>query len=140
MHQHLSMVTIGVADVARSRRFYEELGWKSSAFESEDVCFFQMGTGSLALYGRAALAADMGMTDDGAGFRPVTLAWNGRDKAEVDAFIATAIKAGAKLIKPAQDVFWGGYAGYVSDPDGHIWEAAFNPFCPTGDDGALTLP
>lgn len=140
MHQHLSMITLGVADVARSRSFYEALGWKASAFESADVCFFQMGTGSLALYGRAALARDMGVSDDNASFRAATLGWNGRDKAEVDAFIAAALAAGATLLKPAADVFWGGYSGYIADPDGHVWEAAFNPFCPTGDDGALTLP
>ena len=140
MEQRLSLVTLGVEDVARSRRFYEALGWRAVPFEGEEVAFFQLGCIALSLFGRAALAADAGVADDAPGFSGVTLAHNCRDKAEVDAVLAHSLACGGRLVKPAQDAAWGGYAGYFADPDGHLWEVAWNPFFPLAEDGSITLP
>jgi len=140
MEQRLSMVTLGVADVAASRRFYEALGWQAVKFDSTDVCFFRMGGVVLGLYGRAALADDAGVTNETCGFSAVTIAWNGRSEVEVDAALKTAAAAGATIVKPAQKVFWGGYSGYFADPDGHLWEVAFNPFWTIAEDGAVQVP
>ena len=126
MEQRLSMVTLGVADVGRARAFYERLGWKASAASVESTAFFQLGGMILALWGRAELAADAGIADPG-GFGGVALAHNVRTREEVDAVLAEAQAAGARILKPAREAFWGGYTGYFQDPDGHIWEAAWNP-------------
>lgn len=139
--QRLNVVTLGVADVARSRRFYEALGWRASASQSsEAVAFFQLGPLVLALFGRKALADDAGVGDSAPGFSGVTLAWNGATRAGVDAALASAVAAGARLVKPAQPTSWGGYSGYFADPDGHLWEVAHNPFWPLAEDGAIGLP
>jgi len=135
----ISLVTLGVADMAKSRAFYETLGFKASGQSNEHVTFFQAGCMIFGLYGRAALAADAGVNDSAPGFSGVALAYNGRDKAEVDAVLAEAVAAGATLIKKAEDVFWGGYSGYFADPDGHLWEVAWNPFFPIADDGSISL-
>lgn len=140
MDQRVSLVTLGVADVGRSRAFFERLGWVASSASNENICFFQTGSMALALYGRAALAEDAGREAAGEGFRGVTLAINARDRAEADRFFAEMLAAGARAVKPLQPVFWGGYSGYVEDPDGHLWEIAHNPFFPLGPDGALSLP
>ena len=139
MDQRLSLVTLGVADVARSRAYYEKLGWVASSASNDNICFFQTGCMALALYGREALAEDAHRDPGGQGFRAVTLAINARDRAEADRFHAEMLAAGATLVKPMQPVFWGGYSGYVADPDGHLWEIAHNPFFPLGPDGALSL-
>jgi uncharacterized protein len=122
----LSVVTLGVDDLARSVRFYEALGWQR-ANSGDDIAFFQLNGVVLSLFPRAHLAADATVADDGAGFRGVTLAYCTRNRDEVDAVMAQAEDAGARIVKPAQDVFWGGYSGYFADPDGHLWEIAWNP-------------
>ena len=141
MEPRLSIITLGVADIARSRAFYEALGFKASSASQETVTFFSAGGVVLALYGRHELAADALAADEGRnGFSGVTLAHNCRSEAEVDAVLAEACRVGATLRKPGQKVFWGGYSGYFSDPDGHLWEVAHNPFVPFADDGRLILP
>jgi hypothetical protein len=135
----ISLITLGVTDMKTSRAFYEKLGWQASGQSNDDVTFFQAGGMIFGLFGRAALAADAKMDDSAPGFSGVALAYNGRDKAEVDAVLAEAVAAGATLIKAAEDVFWGGYSGYFADPDGHLWEVAWNPFFPIADDGSISL-
>ncbi len=142
MEQRLSLVTLGVTDVALATAFYERMGWRRSAANSNDqVTFFQLGGIILGLYGTQALADDIGIENaDRIGFNNVTLAHNLRSKAEVDAVLAEAEAAGGIILKPAEDVFWGGYSGYFADPDGHLWEVAWNPFFPIAEDGTITLP
>ncbi len=139
MEQRVSLVTLGVADLARSLRFYEALGWKRSN-KDEGVAFFQTPGGVFALWSRGALAEDAGLTDSGAAFSGMALAYNARSKAEVDAVLAEAEAAGATILKPAEDVFWGGYSGYFADPDGHPWEVAWNPGWTIEADGRVVLP
>ena len=139
MEQRLSVATLGVADLERSRRFYEEgLGWRRDNDHAE-VVFFQLGGTVLALYSRHLLAADAEVADDGRGFDGVTLAYCTRTREEVDAVLARAAEAGAKLLKPAQNTFWGGYSGYFADPDGHAWEVAWNPDWTIETDGSVSL-
>jgi catechol 2,3-dioxygenase-like lactoylglutathione lyase family enzyme len=126
MEQRLSLVTLGVGDLDRSRRFYEALGWKRGNHD-EGVVFFQLPGMIFGLWGRAALAEDAKLKDRGATFSGIMLSYNARSKAEVDAVLAEAKAAGGVILKPAQDVFWGGYSGYFADPDGHPWEVAWNP-------------
>lgn len=127
MEQRLSLVTLGVADLKRSRRFYEQgLGWRPG-FANDEVVFFQLGAMVLALFSRADLAADARIADIGTGFGGMALAQNMRDRAAVDAVLTEAEAAGAKIVKPAEHTTWGGYAGYFADPDGHLWEIAWNP-------------
>ncbi|MBS0243083.1 MAG: VOC family protein [Proteobacteria bacterium] len=137
---HISLVTLGVADIGRARRFYEALGLRRAGFDNDGVAFYDMGGTALGLFPRANLAADAGILDDGQGFRAVTLAWNQPSEADVDRAIAHAIASGAELVKPAEKVFWGGYSGYIADPDGHLWEIAHNPHWPLRDSGAMELP
>jgi hypothetical protein len=139
MEPRVSLITLGVADVARSRRFYEALGWRVSGASQEDVAFFQLGGTALSLWGRAALAADANIADE-PGFSSVALAHNARTREAVDAILAEARTAGARILKPAQPTPWGGYAGYFADPDGHLWEVAWNPHFPLRQDGSLQLP
>ncbi|RED48613.1 VOC family protein [Aestuariispira insulae] len=140
MEQRLSLVSLGVNDLGRSRAFYEKMGWQASPKNSNDnIVFFQLGGIVLGLYSRAALAEEARLTDDG-GFGGITLAHNGRSKEEVDQVLEEAVAAGATLLKPAEEVFWGGYSGYFADPDGHPWEVAYNPFLPIAEDGSVTLP
>lgn len=140
MEPRLSLITIGVADLARSRAFYEKLGWRASSASQGDIVFFQAGGMALALYPRAALAEDAKVAPEGSGFRAIAIAHNVRAKEEVAIILAEAQAAGASIVKPAQDVFWGGHSGYFADPDGHLWEVAWNPFVPLAADGAFTLP
>jgi catechol 2,3-dioxygenase-like lactoylglutathione lyase family enzyme len=136
----LSFVTLGVADIARARAFYDKLGFRASSASNPDVVFYDVGGVVLALFGRAALAADAKVPESAPGFSGVALAHNVRSEAEVDAVLAEAVAAGAKLIKPGEKAFWGGYTGYFADPDGHLWEVAFNPFFPLDDTGRVQLP
>ncbi|MFF5177647.1 VOC family protein [Micromonospora sp. NPDC000316] len=136
MEQRISLVTLGVTDVARAKAFYEQLGWRGQ--EVEETVFFQAGGLALVLWGRDKLAADAGISNPGTG--AMTLAQNVRSRAEVDEVIATAIEAGAEVTKPARETFYGGYAGYFADPDGHMWEIAWNPGFLLGPDGTLTVP
>lgn len=139
MEPRLSLVTLGVADVARARAFYEALGFKAGSASQESVTFLDAGGVVLGLYGRAALAEDAAVADSAPGFSGVALAHNARSEAEVDAVLAEAVAAGARLVKPAAKVFWGGYSGYFADPDGHLWEVAYNPYFKLGDDGRVVL-
>jgi len=138
--QRLSMTTLGVRDVAAARAFYERLGLVAANFESDQVCFFDMGGTVLGLYGHQALADDAGVPVKGEGFRAVTLAINLDSEPAVDAALALAAEGGARIVKPAEQVFWGGYSGYFEDPDGHLWEVAYNPLCNLDEAGHLELP
>ncbi|MBA3377139.1 MAG: VOC family protein [Actinobacteria bacterium] len=138
MEQRISLITLGVADVARSRAFYEALGWTSGAEPDDDVVFFQAGGMIVALWGRAELAEDTAVSDEG-GWGGVTLAHNVRSPAEVDAVLAEAEAAGATIRRSGAETFWGGYSGVFVDPDGHPWEIAHNPRWTLGEDGSVTL-
>ncbi len=142
MDPRISLITLGVDDLARARAFYEALGFRASPAGNESVVFFQAGGMALSLFGRAALAEDGHLpapSKDG-GFGGITLAYNARSRDEVDEVLSQAVFAGAKLLKPAQDVFWGGYSGHFADPDGHPWEVAWNPFFTVAPDGTINLP
>ncbi len=136
----LSLVTLGVEDLGRSTAFYEALGLKRSAASTDDVSFFDVGGAILSLYGREALAADAGLDEAGDGFRPQAFAWNLPSSAAVDKAIVRMVAAGGRLVKPAEKTGWGGYVGYVADPDGHLWEIACNPGFPLDADGRARLP
>jgi hypothetical protein len=139
MEPRLSLVTLGVSDVAHARAFYEALGFRASRASQESVTFLDAGGVVLALYGRGPLAEDAAVADSAPGFSGVALAHNARSEADVDAVLADAVAAGAKLIKPAGKVFWGGYSGYFADPDGHLWEVAYNPYFKLGAEGRVEL-
>ena len=140
MDQRVSLITLGVDDLGRARTFYEALGWHGQ--QVEDTMFFQAGGLAIVLWGRSALADDAGVSDAGEtpGFRSIALAHNVRSREEVDQVIDQAEKAGARITRPAAETFYGGYAGYFSDLDGHLWEIAHNPGFTLTDDGALVLP
>jgi predicted lactoylglutathione lyase len=139
MEQRLSLVTLGVGDLERSRSFYVGMGWEQSPSPSDDVVFFQAGGVVLGLWDRAALAEDSAV-EDGGGWGGITLAYNTRSVAEVDEVIEQARAAGATIGREPAETFWGGYSGLFVDPDGHPWEVAFNPGWPIGDDGSVLLP
>ena len=133
------MVTLGVANVARSRAFYEALGWRGK--EADATVFFQVGGLALVLWGRDQLAADAGIDDAGIErFGGIALAHNVRNPAEVDEVLSAAARAGAEITSPPSTTFYGGYAGYFADPDGHLWEVAHNPGFTLDQDGRLVLP
>lgn len=139
MEPRVSLITLGVADLSRSRAFYEALGWQGT--EVEETYFVQAGGSAVVLWSRAKLAADAGITDDSkSGFGGIALAYNARSRDEVDAILDDARSAGATTTKPAAETFYGGYAGYFADPDGHLWEIAHNPGFTLTDDGSLVLP
>jgi predicted lactoylglutathione lyase len=140
MEPRLTLVTLGVADLGRSRGFYEALGFEPCGFQNPDVAFYEAGGVVLALWSRQSLAEDAGIPEGGSGFRGISLAHNTRSESEVDAVLAHAVRSGAKLIKAAKKVFWGGYSGYFADPDGHLWEVAYNPGFPLDAAGHLQLP
>ncbi|MDX1458009.1 MAG: VOC family protein [Marinobacter sp.] len=136
MNPRMSMITLGVSDLERSIRFYRD-GLGLPQLESPpSVAFFPLNGTWLGLYGREALAEDVGISDDGGGFRGVTIAHNLHSEAEVDKLMDEAVAAGATLVKKPQKVFWGGYSGYFADPDGHLWEVAHNPFAWVGPEDA----
>jgi uncharacterized protein len=138
VEQRLSLVTLGVADLERSRRFYEEgLGWRRGN-ANPDVVFFQLPGMILALWSRASLVEDAGL-EDGGGFGGIALAQNVRSREAVDAVLAEAEAAGGRIMKGAADTFWGGYSGYFADPDGHPWEVAWNPFWTIDAEGRVIL-
>jgi len=139
MEPRVTLITLGVRDLARSRRFYTDLGW-TPTWENDDVVFFQAGRQAIAIWSRAALAADAGVDDDDAAFTAVALAQNARSMREVDAIVAKAASAGAEVTRAPADTFYGGYAGYVRDPDGHLWEIAWNPGFPLDEHGGITIP
>ena len=139
MEQRVSLVTLGVRDLGRARRFYEALGWTSGAGPDDDVAFFQAGGMVVALWSREELAADSGVEDSG-GWGGVTLAHNVRSPADVDAVVEEARAAGARITREPAETFWGGYSGAFADPDGHAWEIAHNPRWTLADDGSVRLP
>ncbi len=139
MESRLSLVTLGVRDLARARAFYEALGWLDRASEGADVVFFQSGGMVLGLWDRGLLAADSGMRDDG-GWGGVTLAHNVHSPAEVDAVLAEARAAGASVRREGAPTDWGGYSGLFVDLDGHPWEVAHNPGWELTEDGSVRLP
>lgn len=140
MEQRISLVTLGVSDLARARRFYEDgLGWRRGNSD-DSVAFYEIPGGIFALWSRAALAEDAGVEDAGGReFGGVALAYNTRSKAEVDSVMAEAAQAGAQILRPGQDAFWGGYTGYFADPDGHVWEVAWNPHWTVDPEGRVRL-
>jgi catechol 2,3-dioxygenase-like lactoylglutathione lyase family enzyme len=140
MEQRISIVTLGVANLERSRNFYERLGWRRAAEKAEGIVFFHAGGMALALYPRTELAKDANIGGEGRGFGGITLAYNARSRDEVNAVLAEAKAAGAKVLKPAQEAFWGGYSGYFSDPDDFPWEVAWNPSLSIAGDGSIRLP
>jgi hypothetical protein len=141
MTPRINLVTLGVADVARARSFYERLGLRLSSASNEDVAFFDANGVVLSLFGHGPLAKDAGVqASPPADFRGVTLAWNAANEAEVDRIFEHAVTCGARPVKSPQKVFWGGYSSYFADPDGHLWEAAFNPFFPLSNEGRVQLP
>ncbi len=128
MEPRISIITLGVNDLPRAVEFYRDgLGLPLYDENTESIAFFQNRGTWLALYPREALAADVGIDAQGSGFSGVTLAHNVRTREEVDGLLDTAVDVGATLIKPAEDTFWGGYSGYFADPEGHLWEVAWNP-------------
>jgi predicted lactoylglutathione lyase len=137
--QRVTLITLGVADLARSRTFYHALGWHPHS-ETDSVSFFQLQGAALGLYAMAKLADDMDRPTSELGTGAMTVGQNFATEEAVDAAFDIAIHAGAKVIKRPQAVFWGGYSGYFADPDGHVWELAVNPFWPLAADGSLTLP
>lgn len=138
MEQRLSLVTLGVRDLGRARRFYEALGWTTGAGPDDDVVFFQTGCMIVALWGRDQLAEDTVVTDSG-GWGGVTLAHNVHSPAEVDSVLAEAEAAGATITRPGAETFWGGYSGIFVDPEGHAWEVAHNPHWVIHEDGSVSL-
>jgi uncharacterized protein len=140
MEPRVSLITLGVADLARSRAFYEQLGFKASSIGGGEVVFFQAGALALGLFPRESLACDAKVSAEGLGFRAIALAHNVREQAQVEAVIAEAEAAGGRVVKPAEDAPWGGRSGYFADPDGHLWEVAWNPHFPLAPDGAVSLP
>jgi hypothetical protein len=139
MDQRISLVTLGVADLARARAFYVALGWREAPAPADDIAFFQAGGMVLGLWDRASLAADSAVPDAG-GWGGVTLAYNVDSPAAVDAVIDEARAAGAVIGREPAATFWGGYSAVFIDPDGHPWEIAHNPGWPLGADGSITLP
>tara|TARA_R110002167_G_scaffold44075_2_gene132862 strand:+ start:574 stop:999 length:426 start_codon:yes stop_codon:yes gene_type:complete len=140
MEQRLSLITLGVRDLAASTAFYERLGWRRSMNHLDGVSFFQAGGIVFGLYPRDKLAEDAGIADDGAGFAGMALAYNTRAREDVDTVLAAAVAAGATLLKAAEEAVWGGYSGYFADPDGFAWEVAWNPGFAIAEDGSIRLP
>lgn len=136
--QRVTLITLGVADLAAARAFYGRLGWVEHS-GTEGVAFYQLHGQLLGLFSREALAKDQGRPDVTLGTGAVTLAQNFATEADVDAAYAAALAAGGTALKSPQKVFWGGYSGYWCDPDGHVWEVAMNPFWTLSPDGSLTL-
>ncbi len=141
MQPRLSLVTLGVRNFERALQFYRDgLGWQPSSASQDDVAFFQLSGIVLALYLRDKLAEDAQVSTEGSGFSGVTLAYNAKSQEEVDQVLQTVENLGAQIVKKAQKVFWGGYSGYFADPDGHLWEVAWNPFFEFDEKDNLKLP
>lgn len=141
MTPRINLVTLGITDMERSRSFYERLGFAASKTSNPSVTFFDANGIVLGLFGHDALADDAHVPHSNApDFRGVSLAWNAESEAAVDAIMDHAKSIGARIVKPPQKVFWGGYSGYFADPDGHLWEVAYNPFFPLDAEGRIRLP
>ncbi|MGH6793585.1 MAG: VOC family protein [Methyloceanibacter sp.] len=141
MSAHISLITLGVADIAKASSFYERLGFvKSKTASQDDVSFFHAGPIVLALWSREAQKEDANAAELWTGNGGIVVAQNVASESEVDAAMVRAEAAGANILKPATKTFWGGYNGYFADPDGHVWEVAFNPFWPLDENGRIDLP
>jgi uncharacterized protein len=141
MRQKLNIITLGVKDFGRALNFYKNgLGWKPSSESQEDIAFFPLGGIILALYPWEKLAEDIAVSAEGSGFSGITLAYNAKTQEEVDEVLNTVEQLGAKIVKKAEKVFWGGYSGYFTDLDGHLWEVAWNPFFEFDESDNLLLP
>ncbi len=138
MDQRISLVTLGVADLARATAFYEALGWRRAAESLDEISFFQLAGQVMALYPRAMMAADLGRPAEGSG--AIALAQNLRSREAVDRQVAQAVSAGATVLRMPYETPWGGYVAYLADPDGHAWELSHVPMFPLAEDGTLTLP
>jgi uncharacterized protein len=138
VEQRVSLITLGVRDLARARAFYEALGWTTNAAPGDDVVFFQAGGTIVSLWGREQLAEDTGVEDSG-GWGGITPAYNTRSDAEVDAVLAEVQAAGGTVLRPGAPTFWGGYSGAFADPEGHAWEVAHNPHWTIAEDGSVHL-
>jgi uncharacterized protein len=135
----ISLITLGVEDVSRATEFYEKLGWKKSSAGSDSVTFIQLKGTVLGLFSRASLAEDAHVEDTVKGFSGITLAHNVASERGVDAVFKFALSCGAREVKKPEKVFWGGYSGYFADPDGHLWEVAYNPFFKMNAEGHVVL-
>ena len=141
MTPRINFVTLGVADIARARDFYERLGLKASSASNAEVTFFDANGVVLAVFGHKALADDAHIeASPPQSYRGMALAWNTASEAEVDAIVDHAVSCGATPIKKPVKVSWGGYSGYFADPEGHLWEVAYNPFFPLSPEGRVQLP
>ena len=141
MPAHISLITLGVADVAKSTAFYEQLGFvRSKKASQESVSFFQAGPLVLALWARDAQRDDAEAAAVWTGNGGIVVAQNVASEDAVDVMMARAEASGARVLKPAAKTFWGGYNGYFADPDGHVWEVASNPFWELDEDGRVRLP
>ncbi len=141
MEQRVSIIGLGVRDLPAARAFYlDGLGLRASGASNEEIIFIQVGGIALSLYSRDKLAEDVEVDPAGEGFAGITIAYTARSRVEVDQVLRQAEVAGGRLVKAAQDVFWGGYSGYFADPDGHLWEVAWNPFLEIDAAGNLLLP
>jgi hypothetical protein len=141
MSPRITLITLGVEDVAKATAFYEKLGFvRSKKASQESVSFFRAGSVVLALWNREAQKEDAEADELWSGNGGIVVAQNMASEAEVDAMMARAEAAGASILKPAAKTFWGGYNGYFADADGHVWEVAFNPFWPLDEDGRIDLP
>lgn len=136
----ISLITLGVKDVGRATEFYELLGWKKSAASQAGITFIQLKGTVLGLFSREQLAEDAKVENTESSFSGITLAHNVASERGVDAVYKFALACGATPVKQPEKVFWGGYSGYFADPDGHLWEVAYNPFFPLDKDGHLLLP
>ena len=137
---NLNVVTLGVSDLKRSVKFYRDgLGLPTSAKEDDPIAFFSLNGTVLALFGRKSLAEDAGVSYEGGGFPGFTLAQNVRSEKEVDQAFEAVRRLGAKVVKEPQKASWGGYSGYFADPDGYLWEVAYNPFWKLDDKGNVSL-
>lgn len=140
MQPHISMITLGVADIADATAFYERLGFTKSSQSQDAVTFMRAGAVVLGLFGREALKDDANADGIWTGNGGIAIAMNCADETQVDTMLAQAEAAGARITKPAERVFWGGYSGYFADPDGHAWEVAHNPFWQLDETGWIDLP
>ena len=136
MEQRISIITLCVSDLKRARAFYDALGWKAASEEEADgIVAYDLQNMTLALYPWDKLAQEANIPKERSGYSAFTIAYNVRSENEVDQMLEEVKGAGGKIIKPAEKVFWGGYSGYFSDPDGHLWEVAYNPFSTLGPKG-----
>lgn len=139
MDQRVTMITLGTADLARARAFYQRLGWSAAESQGDGILFFNLQNSLLAFYPWDRMAEEVQLDPATFGRPKAMLAYNVDNREQVAAVLAEAEAAGATIAKPAQDVFWGGHSGYFRDPDGHYWEVAYNPFMPLGPNGEARI-